>query len=699
MRRVGDDDTLANSHAYHALAGVLSNGIARYTTDARIVYFNPGLEAFVGLRLADVIGRRPQEVWPDGRYAQLQETVLTVARSGREIRQELPAPNATGDVTYSLFHFVPERDEAGRVMGVLLLGHNMTERNQVENDLRLAASVFHSANEGIIIVDELGHICKTNPAFSRITGYEASEVLGLGYTFFDRGLNAADLLPTMRKTLQETGSWVGEIEIRRRQGAMATLRMSLVGVADSHDQLTRFIGIFSDVSDLKRHEIELDYIAHHDTLTGLPNRVLLTDRLYQGIAQAQRNEQGLALLFIDIDGFKPVNDNFGHQTGDRVLVEIGQRIQRSLRASDTVARLGGDEFVVLLPGLSSVAESEASARRLLQVIAEPLEVAGYRFSLSASIGVAVYPDDGDDADTLLRRADESMYSAKRTGRNQYLLTGSGLQRADTRQGRTVHELRLALELDQFEVHYQPIVCLATGAVVKAEALVRWRHPERGLIPPAEFIPLAEETGLICAIGSRMFSQAIALAEAWNRQQGGNILRRVSVNRSPREFLDPRGLESWLAILDERGGDVGRMLSVEITEGLLLHDKPSVIKQIDQLREAGITIALDDFGTGFSSLSYLKKFAVDYLKIDRSFVIDIASDPSDRVIVESVVLMARHLGIRVIAEGVETEQQAALLAECNCHFGQGYLYAKPLPADAFMAFVGAASPAIVAIDSP
>lgn len=689
MYRVGDDDALAYSHAYHALAGVLPNGIARYTPDARIVYFNPGLEAFVGLRLADVIGRRPLEVWPDGRYALLQETVLAVARSGREIRQELPTPNAAGDVTYSLFHFVPEHDDAGRVKGVLLIGHNMTERNQVKNDLRLAASVFHSANEGIIIVDEQGHICKTNPAFSRITGYEASEARGLGYTFFDKGLNAADLLPTMRKALRETGSWVGEIEIRRRQGATATLRMSLVGVADSHDQLTRFIGIFSDVSDLKRHEIELDYIAHHDTLTGLPNRVLLTDRLYQGIAQAQRNEQGLALLFIDIDGFKPVNDNFGHQTGDRVLVEIGQRIQRSLRTSDTVARLGGDEFVVLLPGLSSVAESEASARRLLQVIAEPLEVAGYRFSLSASIGVSVYPDDGDDADTLLRRADESMYSAKRTGRNQYLLTGNGLQRTDTRQGRTVHELRLALELDQFEVHYQPIVCLATGAVVKAEALVRWRHPERGLIPPAEFIPLAEETGLICAIGSRMFSQAIALAEAWNRQQGGNILRRVSVNRSPREFLDPRGLESWLAILDERGGEVGRMLSVEITEGLLLHDKPSVIKQIDQLREAGITIALDDFGTGFSSLSYLKKFAVDYLKIDRSFVIDIASDPSDRVIVESVVLMARHLGIRVIAEGVETEQQAALLTECNCHFGQGYLYAKPLPADAFMAFVGAA----------
>lgn len=446
-------------------------------------------------------------------------------------------------------------------------------------------------------------------------------------------------------------------------------------------------GFMYDVTERKANEHQLKFMAHHDTLTGLPNRVLLTDRMQQAIVQSRRSGEFLAVLFIDLDGFKPVNDQHGHETGDRALIEVGLRLTRVLRGGDTLARIGGDEFVVLLPGLASIDECEMTAQRLLKVIAEPMGVGEHSIVLSASIGIALFPDDTDDADSLLRHADEAMYIAKRTGRNQFVFFGSAADKVSTLDGSMVQDLRHALELDQIDVYYQPIVNLATGQVHKAEALVRWTHPKRGHVSPVEFIPIAEEAGLIHAIGSRVFHKAVQTTQEWNRSCSDGVLRCISVNRSPREFYSHEGANDWIAHL-ESSSISADMLSLEITEGLLLSDRPKVLAQLKQLRAMGMTVALDDFGTGYSSLSYLKKFDIDYIKIDRSFVLDIADDPADRVIVEAIIAMARKLGIKLIAEGVETQAQAALLAAAHCDFAQGYLYAKPMPKQAFLEFVRA-----------
>jgi diguanylate cyclase (GGDEF)-like protein len=447
-------------------------------------------------------------------------------------------------------------------------------------------------------------------------------------------------------------------------------------------------GFLHDVSERKRHEHQLKFMAHHDMLTGLPNRSLLTDRLQQAIAASRRSGEMLAVLFLDLDGFKPINDQYGHDAGDCTLIAVGRRMTRMLRAIDTVARIGGDEFVILLPELASTEECESSAQRLLKSIAEPIDISECQVMLTGSIGIALYPGDANDADSLLRHADEAMYTAKRTGRNQFVYFGNDAREASKLDGGMVHNLRLALEQDQIEVHYQPIVDLATGQVHKAEALVRWKHPQRGFVSPVEFIPIAEQVGLIRTIGNRVFQRAVQTAREWNRTCPGGALRNISINRSPREFLGHDGADDWIAHLNTQGVSAD-MLSLEITEGLLLNDRPKVLAQLRQLRAMGMTVALDDFGTGFSSLSYLKKFDIDYIKIDRSFVRDIVDDPADRAIVESIIAMARRLGIKLIAEGVETEGQAALLAAAHCDFAQGYLYARPMPEREFLDFVRAA----------
>lgn len=689
------DALSASERQFRTLAENIPSFLARYTPDGRGIYRNTRLDQFLGFPQRDVDGFSARGMWPEGQYALYQASIHEVAGTGENQEIELTVQDALGKPAVHHMHFIAERDNAGDVVSVLVIGNDVTEQKRADAEIRMAANVFESSNEGIIITDLTGRVVKANPACTRITGYENAELLGMPAFLIDSSLHGESFVSAISNSLQTQGTWTGEIESRFRNGQQFPMRMSISAVYAASGETSQYVGIFSDISQLKRHEAELEYIAHHDTLTSLPNRVLLIDRLQQAMAQVRLADKILAVLFIDLDGFKPINDRLGHQVGDQTLVEMGKRMTDSLRTSDTVARIGGDEFVVLLPGLSNADECEHLTRRILKEIAEPIDVKGHSFSLSASIGIALYPNDADDADSLLRYADEAMYTAKRTGRNQYVFCET-VPRQGFHFNSSVHDLRIALDQDQIEVHYQPIVDLTTGCVTKAEALVRWRHPERGLVSPAEFIPIAEETGLIHAIGTRVFSKAVGVAQAWNSQCKGGELRRISVNRSPREFLDVDGVDSWMALLDGQCSNIGHMLVVEITEGLLLDDRPKVLDQLTQLRSVGMSIALDDFGTGFSSLAYLKKFAIDYLKIDRSFVLDIETDPSDRVIVESVIAMARHLGIQLIAEGVETNAQASLLSAAHCDYAQGYLYARPMPEAEFLDFVAQADKAPLAV---
>ncbi|MFP5404324.1 MAG: EAL domain-containing protein [Gammaproteobacteria bacterium] len=459
----------------------------------------------------------------------------------------------------------------------------------------------------------------------------------------------------------------------------------MAAARDATGRPLRLIGTYLDISARKAAEDTIRHQAHYDPLTQLPNRRLFLDRLGQDIVKARRDRHSLALLLIDLDEFKEVNDTLGHDAGDRLLQEAARRIRRCVRDSDTVARLGGDEFTVVLTELSSHAHAEDIAQKITDALAEPFHLGDEVVYVSASLGITLYPADADDIDTLMKHADQAMYAAKRQGRNRFCYFTASLQEAAQARLKLSRELREAVAGSQFVTHFQPIVDLVSGRVHKAEALVRWRHPSGELVNPAAFIPLAEETGLINTLGEWVFRESLQRANAWRRRFGDDF--QISVNMSPVQFR-PEGrmhTEAWLQHLQAIGLS-GENLVVEITENLLLHAAPDITEQLFRFRDAGIRIAIDDFGTGYSTLSYLKQFPIDFLKIDRSFVRDLETDPNDMALSRAIILMAHELGLKVIAEGVETAAQRGLLAAAGCDYAQGYLYSKPLPPDAFEAWL-------------
>jgi diguanylate cyclase (GGDEF)-like protein/PAS domain S-box-containing protein len=664
----------------------MRDGSVLIDRQGRILDINRGLCDMLGYEKSDLLGGTMFDLNPNftpetwdahwdaviGNGGVMQIETSNRTRDGYDIPTE---------VSISLFDYQGENYNLSTI-------RDITERRQNEAQLRMAASVFEAATEGITITDPTGRILDTNPAFSRISGYSRDEVLGKPPSILASGRHDQAYYQAMWQSLLSTGTWSGEIINRRKSGELYTEQLNIVTVADVSGKTKYYIGIFSDISLLKQHEQHLEHIAHHDDLTGLPNRLLLTDRLSHAIAQSHRNEQMLAVIYLDLDGFKPINDNHGHELGDRVLVEIARRLTESLRTSDTVARIGGDEFVVLLAGISDIGECEFTAHRMLEMIARPIMLEDHTLNVTASIGICLYPNDAqDDPDTLLRYADQAMYLAKSAGRNQFVFYDSYAQSNAQNHSQTIYDLHQAIKQNQISVHYQPILDLTTGRITIAEALARWHHPRRGMVPPAEFIPAAENGGLIHEIGDLVFRHAADTAQTWNNL---GILRtdeqpHISINRSPRQFLNRNGINSWKTILNENGIS-GELVNIEITEGLLLDNRNEVLQQLKQMHALGMAISIDDFGTGYSSLSYLRKFNIDYLKIDRSFVQDIAEDPDDRAIVESIIVMAKRLGIKTVAEGVETHEQAEILKKSGCDMAQGYLFARPMPKAEFLEFI-------------
>jgi diguanylate cyclase (GGDEF)-like protein/PAS domain S-box-containing protein len=497
-----------------------------------------------------------------------------------------------------------------------------------------------------------------------------------------------DDLPSLKAALQSlfdgsSETFTNEHRKRCKDGSWKWIQVrGMVAARDASGAPSRMIGTYLDISARKQAEETIQRQANFDPLTQLPNRRLFLDRLAQEIAKSRRANLPLGLLLIDLDEFKEVNDTLGHDVGDTLLQEAARRIRSCVRDADTVARLGGDEFTVLLTDLPDrAAHIEDIAQKIIVRLAEPFQLGNEMAYVSASIGITLFPRDAEDIDTLMKHADQAMYSAKKQGRNRFCYFTASLQEAAQNRLKLSRELREAVAGNQFTAHFQPIIELSSGRIHKAEALLRWQHPTRGLVDPMTFIPLAEETGLINAIGEWVFSESAQRAKAWRGKFGADF--QVSVNMSPVQFRTAgrKQTEAWLDQLRDIGLS-GANLIVEITESLLLNVHAEVTDLLFRFRDAGIQIAIDDFGTGYSSLSYLKQFPIDYLKIDRSFVRDIETDPNDMALSRAIIVMAHELGLKVIAEGVETEGQRSLLSAAGCDYAQGYLYAKPLPPAAF-----------------
>jgi diguanylate cyclase (GGDEF)-like protein/PAS domain S-box-containing protein len=564
---------------------------------------------------------------------------------------------------------------------ILATVRDISERKKSEDQLRLAAKVFESKSEGIVITDAEGTILHVNEAFCQITGYSRDEVIGKNPRIMKSDRHDEEFYKQMWQDILTKGFWQGEVWDRRKDGEIYPKWLSISAVKDDQGNLTHFVAIFSDLTAIKQTEEKLELLAHYDFLTGLPNRLLFNDRLRQTILRARRNQSRFGLIYLDLDGFKLINDSLGHIIGDQMLKVVGQRLKKIIRETDTIARLGGDEFGLIITDIEEPSILASIAQKIKETISEPFRIRGYELFITVSIGITIYPDDGRDEVTLMQNADSAMYQAKSEGKNNYNFFSAKLHKKVQRRLSIQNELQHALKKKQFLLFYQPKVQMKTRKIVGAEALIRWQHPIQGLVPPDEFIPVAEETGLIYEIGQWVINDVCSTLKRW--QARGQNDFHVAVNLSAQQFwFGDITREVHEAV--KREGISPKFLELELTESMIMRDVKKSVQILNQLKAIGFKIAVDDFGTGYSSLAYLKRFPLDLLKIDRSFIEEFTSSEDAQVIVKTIIFLGHSLGLKVIAEGVETEEQLRMLEEFGCDQVQGYLFSPPIPAEQFEA---------------
>ncbi|TDQ41265.1 PAS domain S-box-containing protein/diguanylate cyclase (GGDEF)-like protein [Tepidicella xavieri] len=556
------------------------------------------------------------------------------------------------------------------------LERELAQRQRIESRLHVMATVFESSREAIVIADHANRIIAVNEAFTRLTGYTPAEVLGRNPRMLSAGMTPSEVYQAMWRDLGAHGCWQGEIWDRRKDGSIYPKWLSINTVRGPTGRISHYVAIFSDISERKEAEEKIYHLAHHDSLTGLANRMSLSLELNVAVRQAAHNRQRLALMFIDLDRFKEINDVHGHDVGDRLLVAIAARLREAVRHGDTVARLGGDEFVILLRQVHGRDSAQQVAEKVRQALEQPCDIDGLTLRTTASIGLALYPQDGESAEQLMKSADTAMYHAKAVGRNNLQFYTLGLEQALLERVQLVADLRHALVAEQFVLHYQPQFDAATGRLDAVEALLRWRHPAQGWVAPGRFIPVAEQSGLIGDIGAWVLGQACRQWRQWYEQTGRPDLR-VAVNLSAAQLASDGFIEQVDHLLRWHGMPP-ECLELEITESMLMEDVEQNVERLGALRERGVKLAIDDFGTGYSSLSYLRVLPIDALKLDRSFVHGVETDAGNAAICKSIIALAHNLGLHVVAEGVETEAQRAFLLSQGCDRLQGYLLARPMP---------------------
>ncbi len=634
-------------------------------------------------RIQGILGAAPEpigESWgaflarvhPDDR-ARVQEAMEQAAAFGQSLNLVFRTLRPGGEIGWIEAHAKASRAALPGQVRVVGIAKDITERRETEERLRQAAAVLETTAEGIFLMDREHRIVSVNPAFTAITGYGRDDAVGQDPDLLLHARRHSDqFYPRLETT--PGGQWQGETYCRHKNGTVLPVCENVSVVRDEEGAVTHYVAALSDISAIRRAEAQLNHLAHHDPLTGLPNRLLFNDRLDHTLARAQREAGCCAILFFDLDGFKVINDTLGHSSGDLLLQTIAARLKGGLRSNDTVARLGGDEFVVVLDHIAQPPDAARIASKLLEALAVPVELGGERVAVSASVGLSVYPDNGRDREALLKAADTAMYSAKSQGRSRYCFYTEELARRAAERLSTEQGLRRALESEGLVLYYQPQVALRDGTLTGVEALVRWRHPQEGIIAPGRFIAIAEESGVIEPLGRWVLFSACA--QAAERLRAGEPPFQLSVNVSARQLAGDHFEDTVRDALAETGFRASQ-LELEITESTLQVIEHSR-RLLGALKALGVSIAIDDFGTGYSSLSVIRHLPIDRLKIDQSFVHDIPGDADDVAIVESIISLSRTLGLRVTAEGVETEAQLAVLRRLGCQEGQGYLFSRPLP---------------------
>jgi diguanylate cyclase (GGDEF)-like protein/PAS domain S-box-containing protein len=638
------------------------------------------------MELQDVVGKGHFEVIPEmaGRWTE----VLQRCQAGAtESCEEEPIPQQDGSIDWIKWEIRPWYETNGVLGGIIIMSEDITHRKRADEQMRIAAVAFQS-RDGMIVTDADGIVLQVNKAFTGVTGYSAEDAVGKTCTFLKSGKQDAAFFRNMWDALTHEGSWAGEIWNRRKDGGIYPEWLSISGVKNSEGKNTHYLATYSDIRDPKEAERKILELAFYDPLTGLPNRRLLLDRLNHAMAASARECQFGAMLLLDLDHFKTLNDTRGHDVGDQLLVEVARRLVETLRDTDSAARLGGDEFVILLEGLdadqtAAANKAELLAERIRAAISKPVILQGNEHYATPSIGVTLFRDRGEATDSLFRQADLALYQAKDAGRNAIRFYSPTMQALVDERAKLEAGLRRALADGEFVLYYQPQVDLY-GAIIGAEALLRWQPPNQAMISPADFIPVAEDSGLIVPISSWVLESACQLLASWADNKATQDLR-LSVNISARQFNQPEFVDEVKLALQRSGARPDRIL-LELTESLLLKNVENAIETMKTLKEFGVGFSIDDFGIGYSSLAYLKRLPLDQIKIDRSFVRDIVDDPDDRAIVQAIISLGHSLDLDVIAEGVENVAQRDFLAAHQCQAYQGFLFSKPVPVEEFQSML-------------
>jgi diguanylate cyclase (GGDEF)-like protein/PAS domain S-box-containing protein len=681
-------DPIAVAEHFKAIVQSSDDAIISKTLDGTVMSWNPGATAIFGYMEEEMIGQSMLKLFPlhlhmeealllerivDGQYVSHFETV----------RKHKDGHPINVSVTIS-----PIRNQKNQIIGASKIARDITNRKAIEDRLNLISNVFTHTSEAVVITDTHGRFLEVNDAFINVTGYSREEVIGRDFSLFHSSRQGPDIYTTLLTELRATGHCQGEVWSRRKLGESFAGLLTINTVYDDNGIPAKYIAIFADITPLRKHQERLEKLVNFDALTGLPNRLLLSDRLKQAMAHAKRNKKTLAVAYLDLDGFKEVNDRYGHDTGDDLLIAIAQRIQTSIRDSDTLARMGGDEFVVVLTDVSSPHEYRPLLERILDDCNMPIQLKGQDIHVSGSLGVTFYPEDNSDVDQLMRHADQAMYEAKQAGKNRFQMFDLSRDAEIKSRSEVISRITQALVHDEFQLYFQPKVNMRTGALVGVEALIRWNHPERGVLSPAAFLPQIENHPLIETVGDWVIEAALAQMVSWQR---AGLVMQVSINIAARQFQAEHFATNLASRLARHLDIAPSRLELELLETSALANLEDVVQTMMACRRQGFHIAVDDFGTGYSSLTYLRRLPAETLKIDQSFVRDMLDDNEDLAIVKGVIGLANAFNRQVIAEGVETIAHGEKLLSLGCELAQGYGIARPMPGHELAAWIASWQP--------